>query len=78
MPGLPAPVPGPHRALLRRALADGIAAGELPTSADPEILASMLIGAFYARYLVASGLPGDWAERVLRPVWPARPSPRRR
>ncbi len=63
----------PRRALLQQALADGIAAGELPASAEPEVLASMLIGSFYARYLAASGLPGDWAERTLRPVWPDRP-----
>jgi AcrR family transcriptional regulator len=63
----------PRRALLRQALADGIKAGELPPSADPEVLASMLIGSFYARYLASSDLPDDWAERTLRPVWPDQP-----
>lgn len=61
---------GPRRAVLRQALADGIAAGELAASADPDVLASMLIGAFYARYLAAPDIPGDWAERTLREVWP--------
>ena len=32
----------PRRALLRQALADGVNAGELPPSADPDVLASML------------------------------------
>ncbi len=54
-------------------LADGIRAGELPPSTDPEVLAAMLIGSFYARYLAASDLPGDWAERVLSPLWPDQP-----
>src|SRR5262249_13800818 len=39
---------GPRRALLRQALADGIRAGELPPSADPDVLTTMLIGSFYA------------------------------
>jgi AcrR family transcriptional regulator len=60
----------PRRALLRDALADAVEAGELPRSADPEVLASMLIGSFYARYLAASAIPDDWAERTLRQAWP--------
>ena len=62
----------PRRALLRDALADAVEAGELPPSADPEVLASMLIGSFYARYLAASVIPDDWAERTLRQAWPAQ------
>ena len=64
---------GPRRASLRQALADGIEAGELPSSADPEVLASMLIGSFYARYLATSEIPADWPDRTLRPVSPGQP-----
>jgi len=60
----------PRRALLRDALADGVEGGQLPPSADPEVLASMLIGSFYARHLAASVIPDDWAERTLRQAWP--------
>ena len=63
----------PRRAALRRALAEGISAGELPDSADPDVLASMLIGSFYARYIATSDIPDDWAERTLRQVWPDAP-----
>jgi AcrR family transcriptional regulator len=63
----------PRRAALRRALAEGISSGELPDSADPDVLASMLIGSFYARYIATSDLPDDWAERTLRQVWPDTP-----
>ena len=63
----------PRRALLRQALADGIEAGELPPSAEPEVMASMLIGSFYARYLATSEIPADWPDRALRPVWPEQP-----
>jgi AcrR family transcriptional regulator len=64
----------PRRAALREALAAGISSGELPDSADPDVLASMLIGSFYARYIATSDIPGDWAERTLRAVWPAAPA----
>jgi len=64
---------GPRRAALRRALADGISSGELPESADPDVLASMLVGSFYARYIATSDMPDDWAERTLRQVWPDAP-----
>jgi AcrR family transcriptional regulator len=57
----------------RQALAEGISSGELPDSADPDVLASMLIGSFYARYIATSDIPGDWAERTLRHVWPDAP-----
>jgi AcrR family transcriptional regulator len=63
----------PRRALLCQVLADGIRAGELPPSTDPEVLAGMLIGSFYARYLATSDLPDDWAERTLSPLWPDQP-----
>jgi AcrR family transcriptional regulator len=65
----------PRRTALRQALADGITSGELPDSADPDVLASMLIGAFYARYVATSDLPRDWPEQTLRHVWPDTPSP---
>jgi AcrR family transcriptional regulator len=61
----------PRRAALRRALAEGISAGELPASADPDVLVTLLIGSFYARYIAASELPDDWAEQTLQHVWPA-------
>ena len=60
----------PRRAALRLALADGISCGELPDSADPDVLASMLIGSFYARYIATSDIPDDWAEQTLRHAWP--------
>jgi AcrR family transcriptional regulator len=64
---------GPRRAALRQALSDGIEVGELPPSADPEAVASMLIGSFYARYLATSDVPDDWAKRVMSSVWPEVP-----
>lgn len=60
----------PRRTALSRALAEGITSGELPNSADPDVLASMLIGSFYGRYVATSDLPADWAEQSLRHVWP--------
>ena len=60
----------PRRSALREVLAEGVSGGELPDSADPDLLASLLIGSFYARYIATSDIPGDWAEQVLRHVWP--------
>jgi AcrR family transcriptional regulator len=56
----------PRRALLRLALA----AGDLPDSADLDVLTSMLIGSFYGRYVTVAGIPDDWPNRVLSAVWP--------
>jgi AcrR family transcriptional regulator len=64
---------GPRRALLHQALADGITAGELPGSADPDVLANLLIGSFYARYIATSELPQNWPHRALGSVWPDQP-----
>ena len=55
----------PRRALLRQALA----AGDLPDSADLDVLTSMLIGSFYGRYVTIAGIPDDWPNRVLSAVW---------
>ena len=60
----------PRRAELRRILAEGISCAQLPETADPDVLASMLIGSFYARYVATSDIPDDWAEQALRHVWP--------
>jgi AcrR family transcriptional regulator len=67
---------GPRRALLRHALTDGITTGDLPPSADPDILANMLLGSFYARYIATSDLPADWPQRTLASVWPDQPPAR--
>lgn len=65
---------GPRRAMLHRALADGITAGELPGSADPDVLVNLLIGSFYARYIATSELPENWPHRALGSVWPDQTS----
>ena len=64
---------GPRRALLRHTLTDGIVAGELPPTADPDVLTNMLLGSFYARYIATSELPDDWPQRTLGSVWPEQP-----
>jgi hypothetical protein len=51
-------------------LAAGVAAGELPDSADLDALSSMLIGSFYGRYVTIAGIPDDWPTRILEVVWP--------
>jgi AcrR family transcriptional regulator len=65
----------PRRTALRQALAESISCRELPDSTDPDVVASMLIGSFYARYIATSDIPDDWAEQILRQVWPDAPQP---
>lgn len=62
----------PRRATLREALAGGASMGQLPASLDLDAVVSLLIGAFYARYLSDGEIPDGWAERVLLTIWPAR------
>jgi AcrR family transcriptional regulator len=60
----------PRRAMLRDALAEGVAAGELPDDVNVDAVANMLIGSFYGRYIASGGIPRDWPARVLGQVWP--------
>jgi AcrR family transcriptional regulator len=63
----------PRRALLRRALAEGVDAGDLPPGLDVDGAANLLIGSFYGRYISGDPIPRDWARRVLLIVWPPAP-----
>jgi AcrR family transcriptional regulator len=67
----------PRRAMLRAALAEGVAAGELPDDVNVDAVANMLIGSFYGRYIATGGIPRDWPARVLAQVWPP-PRPAKR
>ena len=60
----------PRRAMLREALVEGVAAGELPADMNVDAVVNMLIGSFYARYIAARRIPRDWPRRVLTQVWP--------
>jgi AcrR family transcriptional regulator len=66
----------PRRAMLREALAEGVAAGELPGDTNLDAVVNMLIGSFYACYVATGGIPRDWPGRVLRQVWPPPPAAR--
>jgi hypothetical protein len=62
-------------ALLRAALATGVADGEVADTADLDALTAMLVGSFYARYLTIAGIPDDWPARVLSVLWPSPSGP---
>lgn len=61
----------PRRAMLSRALSEGVSSGELPAGTDVQAASNMLIGSFYAHHLSGGQTPHDWAERVLNMIWPA-------
>jgi AcrR family transcriptional regulator len=67
----------PRRELLREALSDGVASGELPDDLNVDAVVNMLIGSFYGCYVAAGAIPRDWPARVLRQVWPPARSHRR-
>jgi AcrR family transcriptional regulator len=59
-----------RRERLADAVRSGVAAGELAPDADVDMLVSMLIGSFYARYISHGQLPRSWPQRALFQVWP--------
>ena len=59
-----------RRALLADALRAGVEAGELPADTDVELVVSMLVGSFYARYIGSGRIPRDWPRRALDQLWP--------
>ena len=67
----------PRRELLREALSEGVAAGELPDDLNVDAVVNMLIGSFYGCYVASAAIPQDWPARVLRQVWPTPRSHRR-
>jgi AcrR family transcriptional regulator len=60
---------GPRRRQLKEILERAKARRELRRSVDPETVASLLVGAFYARYLAASEVPGGFAGEIVDLVW---------
>jgi len=55
----------PRRRLLREVLERGRARGELAAGADPELVASLLVGAVYAQYLAGAPFAPGWSGRVV-------------
>jgi AcrR family transcriptional regulator len=60
---------GPRRGQLQEILERAKARRELRRSVDPETVASLLVGAFYARYLAASEVPAGFAREIVDLVW---------
>ena len=59
----------PRRNLIRETLERGVASGELRSGASLDAAANMLVGAIYARYLVASRIPPGFAREVVETLW---------
>jgi AcrR family transcriptional regulator len=58
----------PRRSALRKILEEAGTRGELATGADLETAVNMLVGSYYARYLVDGRVPRDWPERAVDAV----------
>lgn len=59
----------PRRAMLRQILQRARERGELREGVDIEAALNMLVGAFYARYLYHSKIPGSLAEELADLIW---------
>ncbi|MEN1888652.1 TetR/AcrR family transcriptional regulator [Streptomyces mirabilis] len=58
----------PRRTAVRRLLEQARSLGEVAADADPEVLTSALLGAFFADHLAALATTADWAERTVAAV----------
>lgn len=59
----------PRRRMIRDVLQRAKTRGELREDVDLSAAASMLVGAFYARYLASSTVPEDFAHKLVRLLW---------
>jgi AcrR family transcriptional regulator len=59
----------PRRRMLRLVLEDAARKGQLRPGVDPHTAASLLIGAFYARYLAGPRIAGSFPKEVVDLVW---------
>ncbi len=59
----------PRRAMLRAILERAAERRELRAGVNPDVVTSMLVGAFYARYLASSRVPPSFARAVVEAVW---------
>jgi AcrR family transcriptional regulator len=59
----------PRRQMLRSILERAKAKGEIRREVDLDCAVNMLVGAFYARYLVDSKVPAPFPERLVEILW---------
>jgi AcrR family transcriptional regulator len=60
----------PRRRRVAGVLERGVRAGTLRAGLDAELVATMLIGSIYARYIATGDVPADWPERTVASMWP--------
>lgn len=59
----------PRRAMLRGILRRALESGEVQAGIDLDTVTNMMVGAFYARYLVNSKVPRSFARSVVESLW---------
>jgi len=65
----------PRRSVLRQVLAHGQAEGDVRLDLDLDAAVTLLVGAFYSRYVAGDPFPRSWARQVVDTVWPALCAP---
>lgn len=59
----------PRRTMLREILDRAASRGELRPGVDLDTAVTMLVGAFYARYLAGAKIPPSFAEELTETIW---------
>lgn len=65
----------PRRQLIRDVLEQGVQLGHIRADLDLDMTVELLIGAYYAHYLVGETFPASWAEQVVATMWPTIAAP---
>ncbi len=60
----------PRRQLMRQILERGKTQGQIRPEVDSYMVAEMMIGSYYARYLAGEQLGKNWPEQVVNFIWP--------
>lgn len=59
----------PRREMIQHILVSARREGAVHPDADLEAAGNLLVGSFYARYLVGDMVPPEWPERIVAVVW---------
>jgi AcrR family transcriptional regulator len=62
---------GPRRKMLMEVLRRGQERGDLRADLDPGLVTEMMVGAHFARQFNGRPFPRDWADQIVKTIWPA-------
>ncbi len=60
----------PRRQLIRHVLEQGVQLGHIRADLHLDMTVELLLGAYYAHYLIGEPFPASWAQQVVATIWP--------